>query len=146
MANIFNVARYILSHKGKMSTWKLQKLCFYSQAWALAWTEKPLFEEDFEAWTNGPVSPVLFEAHRGRFSVSEHDFPLTLASTTDLTDDEKDTIDRVLDYYGKLEPYQLREQTHSELPWKDARGNIPDGEPCNHIISKDSMGAFYGGL
>ena len=80
MANIFNVARYILSHKGKMSTWKLQKLCFYSQAWALAWTEKPLFEEDFEAWTNGPVSPTLFDAHRGRFSVTEHDFSPALAS------------------------------------------------------------------
>ena len=55
MASVFDVAKYILNNKGRMSTWKLQKLCYYSQAWSLAWTETPLFEEDFEAWKNGPV-------------------------------------------------------------------------------------------
>ena len=55
MANVFDVAKYILQRTGKISTWKLQKLCYYSQAWTLAWTGKPLFEEEFEAWRNGPV-------------------------------------------------------------------------------------------
>ena len=45
MANVFDVAKYILYKKERISMWKLQKLCFYSQAWAIVWTEKPLFEE-----------------------------------------------------------------------------------------------------
>ncbi len=49
MANVFDVAKYILEKTGTISTWKLQKLCYYSQAWELAWTGNPLFEEDFEA-------------------------------------------------------------------------------------------------
>lgn len=49
MAAIFDVAKYILTKSKRMSTWKLQKLCYYSQAWHLAWTERPLFDEDFEA-------------------------------------------------------------------------------------------------
>ena len=48
MANVFDVAKYILQRTGKISTWKLQKLCYYSQAWTLAWTGKPLFEEEFD--------------------------------------------------------------------------------------------------
>ena len=91
MANIFNVARYILRKQDNMSTWKLQKLCYYAQAWSLAWTEQPLFEEDFQAWANGPVAPVLFAQHRGKFSVSESDFPSNLESLPNLTEDEKDT-------------------------------------------------------
>ena len=26
-----------------------------AQAWSLAWTEKPLFDENFEEWANEPV-------------------------------------------------------------------------------------------
>lgn len=55
MACVFDVAKYILCQCGKMSTWKLQKLCYYAQAWHLAWTGNPIFAEDFQAWSNGPV-------------------------------------------------------------------------------------------
>ena len=47
MASVFDVAKYILKQAGEMSTWKLQKLCYYSQAWSLAWTEHELFSEEF---------------------------------------------------------------------------------------------------
>ena len=125
-----------------MSTWKLQKLCYYSQAWSLAWTERPLFDEDFEAWSNGPVCPTLFRKHKGRFMISAED--LDTGDSSNLTEDQKDTINNVLESYGEKEPYDLREQSHSEAPWKDARGGLPDGAPCDNIITKDSMGAYYG--
>ena len=59
MANVFDVAKYILnSVGGDISTMKLQKLCYYSQAWSLAWGET-LFNEDFEAWSNGDRKSVV---------------------------------------------------------------------------------------
>ena len=146
MANIFNVARYILEKQGSLSTWKLQKLCYYSQAWSLAWTGEPLFSEDFQAWANGPVCPSLFDKHRGKFIVSLKDFPQSLESPPALSEDEIDTIDRVLNHYGNMEPYQLREQSHSESPWIDARDGLPDGASSNATITKESIGEFYGGL
>lgn len=54
MANVFDVAKYILVQRGEMSTMKLQKLCYYCQAWSLVWDDKPLFEEEFQAWANVP--------------------------------------------------------------------------------------------
>lgn len=144
MSNIFDVAKYILKKCGKISTWKLQKLCFYSQAWSLAWTERTLFENDFEAWSNGPVCPELFHAHQGKYSVTYND--LYQGNEDNLSADDKDTIDTVLDSYKDMDPYDLREQTHSEQPWIDARGNTPPGEKCTNIISKDSMGEYYGSL
>lgn len=44
-----------------MTTMKLEKLTYYCQAWSLAWDDVPLFDEEFEAWANGPVCPQLFE-------------------------------------------------------------------------------------
>ena len=143
MATVFDTARYILNKEGRMSTWKLQKLCYYSQAWALAWTEKPLFDEDFQAWANGPVCPELFHAHRGRYMISAREIS---GDPSQLSADEIDTIDRVLSHYGSMEPYELREQSHSETPWIDARGGLPDGDPCSVVISKESMGEYYGSL
>lgn len=70
MATVFDTAKYILNKMGKVSTMKLQKLCYYAQAWSIAWTEKPLFDERIEAWVNGPVFPDLFKAHKGKFMIS----------------------------------------------------------------------------
>ena len=39
---------------------KLQKLLFYAHAWHLAINDKPLFDEDFEAWPWGPVTRDVY--------------------------------------------------------------------------------------
>ena len=57
--SVLDVAASILKQHGPMSTWKLQKLCYYSQAWSLVWDEEPLFSEDIQAWAHGPVIPKL---------------------------------------------------------------------------------------
>ena len=46
MANVFDIAKYILEYAGPMSTMKLQKLCYYSQAWSLVWDDEELFPEE----------------------------------------------------------------------------------------------------
>ena len=46
MANVFDVAKYILEKQGDMSTMKLQKLCYYAQAWSLVWDDRELFPEE----------------------------------------------------------------------------------------------------
>ncbi len=146
MANVFNVARYILNKLGPISTWKLQKLCYYSQAWSLAWTGQPLFQEDFEAWSNGPVCYELFRAHKGRFIVSLEDISERFENSPPLTSEQENTIDSVLNDYGNMEPYELREQTHEESPWKEAWGDLPFGSKCQNVISKAAIGAYYGSL
>lgn len=144
MASVFDAARYILHKQGAISTWKLQKLCYYSQAWEIAWTEKPLFNEDFEAWANGPVCPDLFHVHQGKYIVSEEE--IVCGNIDSLSSEQKEDIDIVLRDYGSMEPYDLRELSHSEDPWKNARGNLPEGAKCNTIITKSSMGLYYGSL
>lgn len=144
MANVFDCAEYILSKLGQISTMKLQKLCYYAQAWSLAWTEQPLFEERIEAWVNGPVCPPLFYAHKGRFKVGPGE--LNTGNAENLTADQKDTVDRVLDHYGSWDPYELREQTHSEDPWRIARGGISDDASCSNEITQNSIGEYYGNL
>lgn len=144
MATVLDVAKYILEEMGRLSTWKLQKLCYYSQAWSLAWTEVPIFQEDFEAWVNGPVCPELFHKHKGMYSITTDDFPF--GDSSNLSEDQKDTIDIVIRDYGVFDPYDLREISHSEAPWKNTRGDLDPKANCTRIITKDCMGEYYGSL
>lgn len=144
MATVLEVAKYILNHKGKMTTMKLEKLVYYSQAWSLGWDDVPLFDEDFQAWANGPVCPELFERHRGLFMVDET-FLEDIAEYN-FSSDEEETLKAVLDYYGDKEPQWLSELTHKEAPWKEARKGVRDGEACQTVITKESMQQYYGGL
>lgn len=143
MANVFDTARYILEQSGSMSTMKLQKLCYYSQAWALVWDDSPLFQEEFQAWANGPVCPELFFKTKGSYSVNASD---ETGGIGDLSEEQKDTINRVLDYYGKHDAQWLNQLTHMEEPWIKAREGVPSGAGCNQIITKESMALYYGGL
>lgn len=73
MVDVFDVAEYILGKIGFVSTMKLQKLAFYSQALSLVENGEPLFPEHFQAWVNGPVCYELFSCHRGKYIVGPGD-------------------------------------------------------------------------
>lgn len=140
MTDIFDVARYILHKKGYMSIWKLEKLCYYAQSYSLAWTGNPLFEEDFEAWENGPVCRTLYETHKKEFSVCEWHLPK--GNIRLLNDKQKEIIDDALRDYGWMAPSALTDLVCSEEPWCDARGNLTENAGCNAVISKTAMGHF----
>lgn len=139
MANIFDVSKYILTSIGdKISTMKLQKLCYYAQAWNLAWGKGELFPEDFYKWDNGPVCPRLFRVHQGEFYISKEGIPSSYLSKQPLTDTEKETVDQIIEDYGIYTGAQLSFLTHQEAPWKDTQKN--------NVISKDSMKNYYAAL
>ena len=143
MANVFDTAKYILEKRGRMSTMKLQKLCYYAQAWSLVWDDTPLFEEDFQAWANGPVCPQLFQKTKGEFFAQAED---ETGGEGDLTDNQKDTIDKVLEHYGEHDAQWLSQLTHMEDPWNEARKGIPSGVGCSEVITKESMAMYYSGI
>jgi uncharacterized phage-associated protein len=143
MSNANDVAAYILEQAGPMSTWKLQKLVYYSQAWSLVWDESALFADDIEAWANGPVIPNLYAAHRGRFTVSEGDIA---GDPGTLSDDERETVDAVIGFYGEKTGRWLSELTHQEDPWLNAREGLRPGQRGHRAITEGALADYYGSL
>lgn len=142
MASVHDVAAYIIKECGEMTAMKLQKLCYYSQAWHQVWEDRLLFNERIEAWANGPVVPELYRLHRGDFRVSSW-----VRGDVDMLDEgEKESIDIVIKSYGKFNAYELSEMTHREDPWKRARQGIPDGDRCSAPISLGAMHSYYLGV
>ena len=60
MHSALDVANYFLCRIDReagdtISLLKLQKLVYYAQAWSLVMKDQPLFYQDIEAWSSGPV-------------------------------------------------------------------------------------------
>jgi len=142
MANVTDVASYILAHRGPMTAMKLQKLVYYSQAWSLVWDDKPLFPERIEAWAMGPVVPLLYAYHRGQYQVNE----INGGNPGALDREERKTVDAVLEFYGDKSSQWLSDLTHQEKPWQDARKGCDPGEFCENEITQASMAEYYSTL
>ncbi len=143
MTTVYDLAEHILSKRGPMSAMKLQKLVYYSQAWSLVWDERPIFDDPIEAWANGPVVRNLYDHHRGKFLLNPGAFP---GSGGALTAEEAETVDVVLSYYGDKSPQWLSDLTHMELPWRQAREGVQDGERSTRVIGHDVLAEYYGSL
>ncbi|PKB71922.1 MAG: hypothetical protein BZY87_02840 [SAR202 cluster bacterium Io17-Chloro-G6] len=131
MLRVEDVANYFLAnqdsgHGEPISHLKIQKLCYYAQGISLAILERPLFFEDIEHWTHGPVVPTLYRKYRS-FGAD----PITRPENLNLTIYSRETIDlldKVYQLYGQDSAWELRNKTHEESPWR----NTPDRCAITH--------------
>ena len=137
-----DVAAYILEKKGSLTGYQLQKLLYYCQAWCLAETGAPLFDDPIEAWKHGPVVASVSRLHQHCFWVNRRHIPDADAARISLAD--QCLIDSVLDAYGDLSGEQLESLTHREEPWVQAyNGHTYYG---SSVISTDAMRKYYSEL
>lgn len=140
MANVRDVANWFLSHDS-MTHKKVQKLCYYAQAWYCAlYDGTPLFEDEIQAWVHGPVVPILFPVYA--------DYKWTKIPKADFDDsifDDKitDVLEAVYNTYGEFSGDQLESLTHSEDPWIYARGSLKPWEISTAPISCAAMRNYY---
>lgn len=137
-----DVAAYILEKKGSLTGYQLQKLLYYCQAWSLAYTGEPLFDEQIEAWAHGPVVASVSRLHQHLYWVNRRH--IADSDSSRLAPEGRCLVDAVLDAYGGLSGDQLEELTHSERPWSDAYNGRTyfDSAP----IPAEAMRSYYAGL
>ncbi|MDX6750452.1 DUF4065 domain-containing protein [Geminicoccaceae bacterium 1502E] len=134
---------------------KLQKLLFYAHAWHLAIHNRPLFEEDFEAWPWGPVvRNVYYETKkygRNRITSPIHDLKIVddhggfdvkfyAPTIPDSAAGVRDFLRAVWDAHKNFTGIQLSNATHAPgEPWtivRDRYGSL-GGKPTipNELIA-----------
>lgn len=131
--------RFCHEHGDLITNLHLQKLVYYTQAWYLAWHEKPLFDEDFQAGISGPLQPELYEKfkHHKWEPISEHPEKVELPPEI-----EKHLLE-VMEVYGKYNYFDLGSMVCDEDPWRRSRRGTPRDEHSTALISKRSMLKYY---
>lgn len=145
------VADYFISLSNEtgnlISNLKLQKLCYYAQAWHLALYGEEFFDAEFEAWVHGPVIRDLYNDYKtfswkpiiredlGQGYIDKFHEKIGSNSVSFLED-------VVGEYFG-MTAYELEQQTHREDPWLITRGGLPDDAPCDSVIENGLMIEYY---
>lgn len=128
------IADYILhTHGCKFTPFQLIKMVFISHGMTLASTDKPLIRDRIEAWTYGPVIPVLYHELKiwGDGIVQMLNYCETVPSmdnnvdsnrkelfTSVITDYERKAIDIVVNSYGDWSFADLEKLCHEpNSPW-----------------------------
>ncbi len=151
MNTIDDIADYIIlrvkseDEYASLINLKLQKLLYYIQAWAYGILGKPMFSGDFQAWIHGPVNREIYNRFVLTKSLySEIDIDDCKNKDVQLSPEDKEFVDFILDNYLKYSGAELERLSHSEQPWIETRGNLGANERCEKVISSKLMTEFYG--
>lgn len=135
-----DVAAYLLDELGGMSAMRLQKLVYYTQAWHLIRHEKPMFIENIEAWSYGPIVRELYEIHKRKFVIRREDIDDKGDGSRIRQDsDAENTIKYVTNVYGQKDGVELNELVHQEEAYIQARQHAVIDGRSNVFISHHLM-------
>lgn len=119
----FDIANYFLFKSQEdgqelLSNLKLQKLVYYAQGLHFVLFDIPLFSEEIEAWTYGPVIPELYHKYKDNESNGippDEDF-----NPSKIIDEEtRNFLDEVYEAFGQFSAVRLMDIAHNDECWKE---------------------------
>lgn len=143
-ADIVDVADFFLL-KQPMFQQKLQKLCYYAEAWSEALLGQPIAENaEFQAWVDGPANVVLYKRfHECGWNKIFADSQIAVRIEKVFSEEQLDLLEDVWETYGDATATDLETLTHRELPWIEARGDAKPFQHCTTPISTETMAKYY---
>ena len=141
------VAQFLLYLAGRdeisdMDQFKVQKALYFCQGWSLALRGKVLFEDEIQAWPNGPVVPSVWREYtdwEDRYIDPESDPPDTISA------EDQSFIEAIWCDLRDLSGKKLRNLTHESPPWIDARGDYSPDQHGRKVIPKKAMRDHFRG-
>lgn len=122
MTHAIDVARFFINIANTIPTYDLMtnlrvnKLLYFAQGECLRQQGYPLFDDDIEAWTYGPVVPCVYTTYKkfGREPIKDD----TEYDNNAFSEQDRDVLFDVLRYYGQLSTFALVAMSHQEKsPW-----------------------------
>lgn len=110
MANIFDVAKYILENQKTTTAIKLHRLVYFCHVEHMTKKNKPLVNEIFTACDMGAVCPTLYN----------NIIKVVAGNPNHLSQDEVESINSVLRFFKNKTSFELIEICKSQKPVQDA--------------------------
>jgi len=121
---------------------RLQKLLYYAQGWSLALRKKPLFDEPLEAWKDGPVARRAYAMFK-KYKKYPIPFEKTSVDQAVVDKQDRDFIIGVWRRYRRYSAFELRNRTHKEFPYINARHGLKPKDPSSRAISRKDMQSHF---
>jgi uncharacterized phage-associated protein len=111
-----DVAQVLREHLGaNVGDVRVHKLLYYCQGWHLARRGAPLFDEELEAWKEGPVVAKVWRDEK---------YSRPMPAPQSLSAEQLETVDLVIARYGRFTGGALSQMAHTEDPWLTASDRV----------------------
>lgn len=142
---LLRIIAYVFERLEEVTPLMLQKLLYFIQGIYSAVHRREIFAEECMAWVHGPVYPEVYDLFKDfKYNpIDDARFAVLAGTREELTEDEKEVIDLVVNTFGMYGGKVLEKITHNEDPWKNARKGCEDHSPSHEIITKESIQSYY---
>ena len=143
---VYEICDYVLEYISKknrtINVFKLNSLLYIMQASYLHYYNKPLFDEDFEAWMAGPILPSVWKKYKkfGGCSILSRDFQYNIKN------EDMIFLNEIIDIFGECSETSLSDMMISQKAYEDAfKLRIPN---CSimPVIEKDAIKTSFSGF
>jgi len=136
---------YIFEKAEEVTPLALQKMLYFVQGIHMVNFGQPMFDEECQAWVHGPAYKGVYELFKTfRYNpIDDKRFVILRERFKDLTEDEMNTIDIVINSFGMYSAKTLERITHKEAPWIDEREGLLADEPSNNVIPKEKIKQYF---
>jgi len=140
------VIKYLLVRCEDFTPRTLQKLLYYIQAFYYVFTDNFIFNEDFEAFVNGPIYTSVYERYE-TFGYEEINKDILANEKLKLEDVERNVVESVIKFYSCYSGKILEQMTCNEAPWIITRTNIINEDRNSiKIIEKNLITIYFKGI
>ncbi len=138
-------AEYILHKSEEINHLKVQKILYFLEGYHLAVFGKSLIEGQFQAWKYGPVVPEVYQQYKTNSILYNNIKKQELSDcfVCGLSGEQLWLVNYVIDVCNKFDADMLRDITHQQIPWVDARQGLNENENSNRIISKKQIQQWF---
>ena len=137
------IALYIISSGREITNLLLQKVLYYVKAISELFDGESIILEPCEAWKFGPVFPVVYEKYRN-FGKQEIEINLSKEYVNNLlSEKEKEITDYVLRTFGIYNAWFLKDLTHAEEPWIEARIGLAEDDASRNRMDDKIISEYF---
>jgi len=113
------ISKYIIQkYPDKATNLRVNKLLYLIQGLHFQFFGGALFDDDFEAWTKGPVIPKVYREYK-----SSGAYPISIdGENIEISETKKEFVDTVLAHYSKKSTEELVNLSRLTNPWRDNFG------------------------
>lgn len=137
------IALYVISSGREMTNLLLQKVLYYIKGIGELFEGKPIISEPCEAWKFGPVFPSVYERYKD-FGKQEIETNLSKEYMEGLlSEKEKRITNYVLDTFGLYNAWFLKDLTHHEEPWINARNGLDEDDASRNQMDEEVIANYF---
>ena len=143
-SKIYLISKHIIARMEDITPLALQKILYYIQGFSTYFFDRPIFNDNAEAWVHGPVYREIYD----RFSyyrynpISKNEFE-SYNEINSLNAKEIKLIDSVINNFGVYSGKTLEKMTHTTIPWEEGRKELSEEEYSSNIIDIDTMKDYF---